>query len=297
MVPTPLILVAACLAFVVVEMAITFRVARRLGNFGIVDIVWSAGFTPIVWLHAVLAARVASEPLAGLVGGLPSGAMSFWEALGPRLPLTLMVTLWSLRLGAHLFVRVRAHHPVEDVRYAQLRVDWGADTDRRMLGFFLLQGVLQGVLSLPWLLASLHPPAGGAGTILPTSPWAASCFWAGLLVWATGLVGESVADRQLAAFRADPAHRGQVCQRGLWRVSRHPNYFFEWLVWVGYGIFALAGPWGWLGLVAPALMYHFLVNVTGIPMTEALSVRSKGEAYRRYQATTNAFFPGPPRRA
>ena len=277
--PTPLILVAGGLAFVVVEMLLTFRIARRLGNFGIVDVVWSAGFTPLVLLYLGLSTfhghRSAPEgdPLA--------------SALLPRLPLTLMVVVWSLRLGSHLGIRVRAHHPVEDVRYAQLRREWGADTDRKMRGFFLLQGALQVVLSTPWLISILNPPDPRTGA-------SAVCFWTGVGLWAAGILGESLADHQLARFRADPDHRGRVCQEGLWRYSRHPNYFFEWLVWVGYGVFALASPWGWLGLAAPALMYHFLVNVTGIPMTEALSVKSKGEAYLAYQRTTNAFFPGPP---
>lgn len=100
-----------------------------------------------------------------------------------------------------------------------------------------------------------------------------------------------LADRQLARFRADPANKGKVCQAGLWNYSRHPNYFFEWLVWVGYAVFALGSPWGWLGLIAPALMLHFLLNVTGIPMTEELSLKSKGDAYRAYQRTTSAFVP------
>ena len=278
-IPTPLILVAGGLAFVVAEMLLTFRIARRLGNFGIVDAVWSAGFTPLVLLYLAITSTRQS--------GDPAGGNPWAEALPARLPLTLMVVAWSLRLGMHLAIRVRAHHPVEDVRYAELRREWGADTDRKMRGFFLLQGVLQVVLSTPWLIGSLHPPDPRAGT-------SAACFWAGLGLWAAGILGESLADHQLARFRADPARRGQVCQVGLWRYSRHPNYFCEWLVWVGYGIFALSSPWGWLGLVAPALMYHFLVNVTGIPMTEALSVKSKGEAYRAYQRTTNAFFPGPP---
>ena len=278
--PTPLILILAGLTFVVVEMLLTFQVARRLGNFGIVDIVWSAGFTPLILLYLLVTGWRAHS-------ALPDGP-SLLQALSQRLPLSLMVAAWSLRLGLHLLVRVRSHHPVEDVRYAQLRREWGPQTDRKMRGFFLLQGALQVVLSIPWILASVNPPdprAGGSATV---------CFWGGLGLWVTGILGESLADHQLAQFRADPARRGQVCQQGIWRYSRHPNYFCEWLVWVGYGIFALASPWGWLGLVAPALMYHFLVNVTGIPMTEALSVKSKGEAYRRYQQTTNAFFPGPP---
>ncbi len=286
-VPTPLILVAAGLVFVVAEMLLTFRLARRLGNFGIVDIVWSAGFTPLILVYLVITAW--RHTTSGAIGSL-EGTPDLVPALRPRLPLTLMVVAWSLRLGLHLAVRVRAHHPTEDVRYAQLRKEWGAQTDRKMRGFFLLQGALQVVLSAPWLITLQHPPDPGSGG------WAAGCFWIGLGLWATGILGESLADHQLARFRADPARRGQVCQEGLWRYSRHPNYFCEWLVWVGYGVFALASPWGWLGLIAPALMYHFLVNVTGIPMTEALSVKSKGEAYLAYQRTTNAFFPGPPRR-
>ena len=279
--PTPLILILLGLAFVVAEMLVTFRVARRLRNFGIVDIVWSAGFTPLVLLY--LLATAWQEHAATARGS------DLREALISRLPLTLMVTLWSLRLGLHLLIRVRAHHPVEDVRYAQLRKEWGAQTDQKMLGFFLLQGGLQVVLSTPWLISSLQPPTALTG-------WVGGCLWLGLLLWAVGILGESLADRQLARFRADPARRGQVCQEGLWRYSRHPNYFCEWLVWLGYGVYALASPWGWIGLLAPALMYHFLVNVTGVPMTEVLSVKSKGEAYRRYQQTTNAFFPGPTRR-
>ena len=286
-VPTSLVLVAAGLVFVVVEMLLTFRVARRLGNFGLVDVVWSAGFTPLILIYLLVTAGRPGNPTTG---GDPQGTLDLLSGLMPRLPLTLMVVAWSLRLGMHLAVRVRAHHPTEDVRYAQLRREWGDRTDRKMRGFFLLQGVLQVVLSTPWLLSQLNPPDPRSGG------WAALCFWAGLGLWAAGILGESLADHQLARFRADPAHRGQVCREGLWRYSRHPNYFFEWLVWVGYGVFALASPWGWLGLLAPALMYHFLVNVTGIPMTEALSVKSKGEAYLAYQRTTHAFFPGPPRR-
>jgi steroid 5-alpha reductase family enzyme len=278
--PTPLILILLGLVFVLAEMVSTFLVARRLQNFGIVDIIWSAGFTPLVFLY--LLATAWQDRL------LPAGGSDLQGALISRLPLTFMVTLWSLRLGLHLLIRVRAHHPVEDVRYAQLRKEWGAQTDRKMLGFFLLQGALQVVLSAPWLISSLRPPTERSG-------WVGGCFWLGLLLWAVGILGVSLADRQLARFRADPARRGQVCQEGFWRYSRHPNYFCEWLVWLGYGVFALASPWGWIGLLAPALMYHFLVNVTGVPMTEALSVKSKGEAYRRYQQTTNAFFPGPPR--
>ncbi len=262
------------LGFVFLEMTLTFFVARRLRNFGIVDAVWSFGFGPIalLWLAATPRATVASD------------APIRWFLL------TGLVLVWSGRLGTHLGLRIAGHHPTEDVRYAELRKKWGGDVDRRMYGFYLLQGVLQVVLALPFLLvhANGHPAGAWAGL----SPWE----WAGTAFWMVGICGEAVADVQLTRFRSDPARRGQVCREGLWRYSRHPNYFFEWLVWVGFALFATGSPLGWLGWLSPLLMAHFLINVTGIPMTEALSVQKRGEAYREYQRTTSAFFPWFPRR-
>jgi steroid 5-alpha reductase family enzyme len=269
-------LLAAGLAFIVVEMTLTWVIARRLRNYGIVDVVWSYGFAPIALLF------------------LGMGALRFYDAKLDGFPewnltragvLTAMVTVWAIRLGSHLFVRVKGHHPVEDVRYAQLRVDWGEAADLKMFGFFLLQGGIQLVLALPFAWVCLDPGLPAAPVGLGVSGVV------GILLWIAGMIGESVADGQLRRFRSDPANKGRVCQAGLWRYSRHPNYFFEWLVWVGYAVFASGAPWGWTGWLSPALMLHFLLNVTGIPMTEALSVKSKGDAYRAYQRRTNAFFP------
>ncbi len=259
------------LAFVAAEMVGTWALARRLRNFGIVDIVWSLGFAPLALGAAAL-------------GSLGPGEAFPWQR---RAVMALMGTIWSLRLGLHLWKRVRAHHPAEDVRYARLRTEWGAAVDRKMLGFYLLQGALQVVLALPFVWVGLCGD--------PPGPWfgVGPAEVGGLVLWTVGIVGESIADRQLARFRKEPANRGGVCRVGLWNHSRHPNYFFEWLVWVGYAVYASASPWGWLAWLSPALMYHFLVNVTGIPMTEELSVKSRGDAYREYQRTTNAFFPGP----
>jgi len=255
--------------FAITEMAVTHAVAKKLGNNGIVDVVWSAGFGGIVVLYALLA-----PPLTD------GTQFDFRRCL-----LLAMVLGWSLRLGLHLYARVKKHHPQEDVRYAQLRKEWGENVDRRMFGFFQLQGAIQVVLSIPWLLSFLkNVPTRHPGAL---SPWEIC----GTALWILALVGESVADRQLASFRADPANRGSVCERGLWNYSRHPNYFFEWLVWVAFFLFTCGSPYGWLSLVAPVLMWHFLVNVTGIPMTEELSVRSKGDGYRAYQRTTSAFVP------
>ena len=264
-----LTLLAAALVFVVIEMTATWLVARKLRNNGIVDIVWSFGFGPLAVLALFVTPRLA----------VSSHAVIRWEAI------TTLVLIWSLRLGTHLLGRVRSHHPHEDVRYAKLREEWGAATDRKMFGFFQLQGALQVVLSLPIFLVHLD----STGTANYFGLGLTGCV--GSLLWLLGLLGESLADRQLARFRADPANKGKVCQAGLWNYSRHPNYFFEWLVWVGYAVFALGSPWGWLGLIAPGLMLHFLLNVTGIPMTEELSLKSKGDAYRDYQRTTSAFVP------
>jgi steroid 5-alpha reductase family enzyme len=110
-------------------------------------------------------------------------------------------------------------------------------------------------------------------------------------LWAAALAGESTADRQLARFKATPGSNGLTCRDGLWRYSRHPNYFFEWLIWVAYALFALSAPWGPLALASPALMLFLLFRVTGIPATEAQAVRTRGDDYRRYQATTSVFVP------
>ncbi len=263
-----LIMLGLAMAFVIVEMTLTWLAARLIRNNGIVDVVWAAGFAPLAFLFFMLGTED-----------------SDFRVLPRQQALTLMVFVWSFRLGSHLFVRVRSHHPHEDVRYAKLREEWGAATARKMFGFFQLQGLLQIVLSLPVMLTCLDGSRFTSGWDLGIS----GCF--GVALWLLGLLGESLADRQLARFRADPANKGQVCQAGLWNWSRHPNYFFEWLVWMGYAVFALGSPWGWLGLIAPALMLHFLLNVTGIPMTEELSLKSKGDAYRAYQRTTSAFVP------
>lgn len=264
-----LIMLGFALAFVVVEMTVTWVIARKLKNYGIVDAVWALGFTAIAIIYF----------------WLPKEDVRTWTAPIRWEVLTALVVGWSVRLACHLAARIAKHHPAEDVRYARLRVEWEQDADWRMLWFFQLQGLLQVVLSVPMLVVNLDKQG--------TADWG-RLGWTGCLgiaLWLIGLLGESLADRQLARFRADPANKGKVCQTGLWNYSRHPNYFFEWLVWVGYAVFALGSPWGWLGLIAPALMLHFLLNVTGIPMTEELSLKSKGDAYRDYQRTTSAFVP------
>lgn len=255
-------LVGVGLILAFLAMALVWRASVKLNNAGIVDIAWSGLFAPLALLYAVLG------------GGNP---------MRRAVAASLMI-VWSLRLATHLWRRVVGHIEVEDGRYAKLRERWGESANRKMLGFFLFQGATTVVLSVPILIASLNPrPSLRAVEI------------AAVALWFVALSGETLADRQLSRFKADPANAGKVCSEGLWRYSRHPNYFFEWLVWCSFSLFALGSPYGWLGLGSPLIMLWFLREVTGIPATEEQSVRSRGEAYREYQRTTSPFVPWFPR--
>jgi len=257
---------AILLVVLVVVFSVAFLFARSIENYGVVDVVWSYAFL----LAAVVYATV----------------LEAWS--GPSLILLTMVALWSGRLGTHLFLRVRREHPREDRRYEDLRRNWKEGFARKMFFFFQAQAVSVVVLALPFLLVLRDPP-GALG-------WAGV---AGLILWGTGLLGETLADRQLSRFKKTrkKADGDAVCREGLWRYSRHPNYFFEWLIWIGFALFAFQSEWGWLGLLSPAIIFYLITRVSGIPATEEAALRSKGDAYRHYQKTTNAFFLWPPRSA
>ena len=253
---TTLLLLAT--AFASLLLLAVWVLAWRINNLGIVDIAWSFGFLPIVLGFAALA------------HGDP----------GRRWLMAGMAGLWSIRLASHLGIRVIGHHPQEDVRYVRLRADWGAAARHQSLVFFAFQAAILAGLSAVFLVPCLNPRPG----ITPLE-------WSGVAVWLVALAGESLADRQLRNFRANPANRGKVCRAGLWNHSRHPNYFFEWLVWVGFFLFAWDSSGGCFTVFGPGVMLFFLLRVTGIPLTEELSVHSKGDAYREYQRTTSAFVP------
>jgi steroid 5-alpha reductase family enzyme len=241
---------------------VVYLAARCVNNYGIVDFAWSYAFSLVGFGYAFFATG--------------------WEIR--RALLAAMVVTWSLRLGTHILIRVIKHHPEEDTRYQQLRLDWKKHLTAMMLGFFQLQGVSIVLLSIPFLIICFDPDG--------------SLSWneyLGALLWLTAITGESIADRQLARFKAKPANKGGVCDVGLWRYSRHPNYFFEWLIWVSYFIFGVTSPWGWVGIVSPLCILYLLLRVTGIPMTEKQSIRSRGDLYRRYQERTSAFIPWFPR--
>lgn len=156
-----------------------------------------------------------------------------------------------------------------------------------MFGYFQLQAVAVCLFSYPPLLVMQNPrPAFSLWELL------------GVILWAVAVTGEAIADRQLATFRRQPWNKDRVCRTGLWRYSRHPNYFFEWLHWWSYVVMALALPAGngWATLIGPLIMGWALVKVTAIPLAESQALASRGDEYRLYQETTSAFFPWPPRR-
>jgi len=236
--------------------------AQRIDNYGVVDVAWSLAFAALAIFYSLF-------------------GDGWWLR---RVLMAAIAAAWSLRLGIHLWRRVASHHPVEDGRYGEMRESWKSNLPGKMFAFFQFQAISVVVLGLPFLFA-----AGNAAPALHPLEIA------GVLVWFAAWIGESIADAQLARFKRDPANKGRVCDVGFWRFSRHPNYFCEWLIWVGFFLVGSAAPWGWIGIIAPAVILYLLLNVTGVPPTEAQSLRSRGDAYRRYQQTTNAFFPGPRR--
>lgn len=241
----------------------TWAIQLRTKNAGIVDPIWSLSFPLLAVLYLILAPEVV---LRGYV-------------------MVAMVAIWGGRLGIHLLTRV-LHEDHEDVRYAALRKEWGAKQNWLMLRFYYFQAILAVVLSLPFALTIINPQEGLNGFELVA-----------IVVWIIALSGEAIADHQLKSFRKDPANKGKVCQSGLWNYSRHPNYFFEWLTWVAFFLFAVSSPFGYITIICPLLMLYFLLKVTGIPYTEAQSVKSKGAAYIEYQRTTSSFIPLPKRSA
>lgn len=232
----------------------------RRGNAGIVDVAWTLGVGLLSLIYCVTASE--GEPMR-------------------RAVLAVIVATWSGRLAWHILQRVR--RMPEDGRYTALKESWGEQAPKKMLFFFMFQAVAASAFSLPMLVAAANSAA-----------WTGTDF-AALAVAVVALTGEAIADRQLQKFREQPGNRGKTCRMGLWRYSRHPNYFFEWLHWFVYVLLAWSAPYGWLTLLAPAAMLHFVLNVTGVPPTEKQALQSRGDDYRLYQQETSVFFPWPPR--
>jgi steroid 5-alpha reductase family enzyme len=223
-------------------------------------------------------------------GGLAVSGLFFLLATGPwnlkKEGIALLFALWSLRLTWHLTYRIAKAHPEEDRRYQELRTAWKKNEALFSFLFFQAQALSVVLLTLPFFLVGRNPH----------SSWSVVEV-AGCLLLLIGISGEAVADHQLASFKKHRHNYQVVCQKGLWNYSRHPNYFFEILIWISFYLIACGSPGGWMTFYAPATIILLLLKVTGIPPAEAASLRSKGEAYRAYQKTTSVLIPWSPKKS
>jgi steroid 5-alpha reductase family enzyme len=236
--------------------------AKHVDNYSLVDVVWAFGI--------------------GLVSSL-------WILSGEfhmkQIVALAMVLFWSLRLSWHLQSRIRRSYPHEDTRYAKLRNVWQGRVAGSFFWFFQAQAISVILLSLPffWIAKDTNSRWGVWENV-------------GLIIGIIGIVGESLADAQMTHFKSRIPDPKAVCKEGLWRYSRHPNYFFEGVIWLGFYAFASGSEWGWTAIHAPVIMIFLLLRVTGIPATEAAALLRKGDTYREYQRNTSAFIPWRPRR-
>jgi len=233
----------------------------RMRNASIADVGWCAGLIVVVlWYATQVTGETERKMLVVALAVLYAGRMGFYI----------------------LFNRVIGK--MEDARYRRLREQWGASERLKMFGYFQLQAAAAAAFSLPFLALIKNP----------RSPFELIEF-VGLLIWIVAISGEAMADWQLAQFRSKSWNHGRVCREGLWRYSRHPNYFFEWLHWWAYVVMGVSTAGWFLTWIGPIGMGWALLKVTGIPWTEREALASRGEDYRDYQRTTNVFFPWFPR--
>ena len=247
-------------------MAVAWQVQQRTGHTGWIDVCWTFGTGIVATLGSLAPLSSDHSPSAR------------------QLLVAALIAVWSLRLGTHILVRTRKAG--DDPRYRKLITQWGPRADLRMFLQLQSQATVGLILVISVALAA-HNTRPGLGL--------SDFLGSALLVGA--LAGEAVSDWQLHRFRSDPANQGRICEFGLWSLSRHPNYFFEWLCWCAYPLIAIdlseSNPLGWLALAAPACMYWVLVHVSGIPPLEEHMLRSRGPQFRALQARTRAFFPFP----
>lgn len=257
------VLAATAVAALLAQL-LTFAVGLRLGRLSVVDVTWGAGFALIA--------------VVGFVTSIGDGdPLRRWL-------LVVLTGLWGMRLAIHIAWRQRGG-VAEDPRYEELMArrtghpQWVA-----LRSVFLMQALAGWFVALPIQVGLV---AGDRST---------GVLGVGVLAWVVGFGFEAIGDYQLERFKADPGNRGRVMDRGLWRYTRHPNYFGDACVWWGLFLIALDPPWGWLTLPAPLLMTWLLTAKTGKPLLEAhLAQRRPG--YAEYVARTSGFIPLPPRRS
>lgn len=236
-----------------------WKVQERTRNAGIVDFGWAACLA-LLAVHSMLLGE--GDDYRRLTVGALGG-------------------IWGTRLAMHLLYDRVIDKP-EDGRYVRLREHWGERANGNFFWFFQAQALLAVLLGAPFFLGAQAGPLGLRALF---------AIW----LWLAALIGETVADAQLAAWRRNPENRGVTCRSGLWRYSRHPNYFCEWLIWCSFAILALDAPYGWIALVAPLVMLVLILFVSGVPYNEAQALASRGDDYRDYQRTTSMFVPWLPK--
>ena len=246
---------------IAVVMVLTWIISLIIKNASIVDITWGAGFAVTSWV------------LAFSVDG-NSGRQTL---------LAVMVGLWGMRLALYLAKRNLGHG--EDWRYKAMRKKKGKNFGIiSLVTVFGLQGVLMWTVSLPVMFGNADD-SPGVGPIAVM----------GIMLWAVGLTFEAVGDFQLARFKKDPANASKVMDKGLWSLTRHPNYFGDALLWWGIGIVGAETGSGVIGLIGPVVMTFFLLKVSGVPMLER-SLSRRREGYADYVARTSGFIPRPPKK-
>lgn len=253
------VLALACygLAAVLALMLAVWALSLRLRDASIVDRFWGLGFVLMAWVYAL-----ASEARGALT-----------------VPVLVLVSVWGLRLSAHIHLRNRGHG--EDYRYVRMRARHGARFWWvSLFSVFLLQGLIAWVVAAPLLFVLARPqPVHGLALV-----------GAGVVLWAVGFVFEALGDWQLARFKRDPANRGKLLTGGLWSLTRHPNYFGDAALWWGYYLLAAAVPGGWVSFFGPLLMSVLIRYVSGVAMLEKDQIEKRPQ-YAEYIRTTPAFVP------
>jgi steroid 5-alpha reductase family enzyme len=238
-------------------LGVLYLLQRRTGDATAVDAGWAGSLVLIACLYAALG----------------PGDLSH------RVLIASMAGLENLRVALLVLQRLGKG---EDTRYRELRARWRAHgrEQRTFAAFYQAQAFVAALLSGPFLLASFNRHHG----LEPIE-------WAGAGLWLFAAVLEHVSDQQLRHFKGDPANRGKTMRSGLWRYSRHPNYFFQSLTWLAYALVAVAAPWGWIAFVSPALILYLILFVTGVRPSEEQALKNRGDDYRRYQHETSVFVP------
>ena len=253
------LLITLAVSLVLMFLLWLLSVAKQ--NASIVDPYWGFGFVVLVWFAAIVASHLN----------------------GRSILIVTLVSIWGIRLSAYLLWRNFGKG--EDRRYQAMRQKHGQQFWWvSLFTVFLLQGTIMWFVAMPLLVGLYHSPSASSLGIVDVI---------GIVVWFTGLFFETVGDYQMARFKSDPDNQGQVMDKGLWRYTRHPNYFGDFCVWWGHYLVSLAAG-GWWTILSPALMSFFLIKVSGVELLES-DMAERRPGYREYQHSTNAFFPGPPK--